>query len=244
MISVPVLVYTLNMIEKVGDIIDVRINKTKENISDSADRLSGGGGAKASDSVSTKAAVSVLTSRYHDNFVKAEHYQEEITLLQIRDKSLAQVSDKLNKLRDLTISYKNPALSDEQKEQMQTEAEALLEDIDSVSDTAKFHGTWAAGDVNTADLGLTGFRLASENAVGGVDDALKQISMKRTDTAGEINYFSDELSGLRTENGTIAENVSRLSGYSPAEEISAIRQNLTALEAQYAAKKYITTLTR
>ena len=165
--------------------------------------------------------------------VATDNAQHAISLVQVAEGALNEVHGILQRLRELAVQAANDHLTDEDRQQIQKEVNALLEQIDYIGNTTQFNtkkllsGSYAstpltfqvganAGEavaltiatVNTAAMTLSGLSVATlgaaSNAIASIDSAIGFV----TDLRAKLGAFQNRLERIVSNNLIGVENQS------------------------------------
>ena len=121
--------------------INNQINTIKTQIAKNNEKLSSGKRVNsAADSPSDILRISRLNAQARGNQVAQRNIQDAISLTQVMDTALESVSDIGQKLRELSIQYKNEAISTEDKALIENEAKSLTDEIGKIFKNTEFNG--------------------------------------------------------------------------------------------------------
>jgi flagellin len=161
----------------------------------------------------------------------ARNAQDGVSLVQTAEGALNEVSNTLNRLRELSIQSANGTLSATDRATIDTEAQALIAELDRISSTTEFNGvTLLDGanttasiqvgidanqtidvtlqDTSTATLGIDALDLSdttgANNALALLDSAIDDVNTAR----GELGAFQNRLQSAYTSIQNVRENLS------------------------------------
>jgi flagellin len=162
--------------------------------------------------------------------------QDGISLAQTAEGALQETSNILNRLRELSIQSANGTLSDSDRNTINTEAQALIEELDRIASSTEFNGfnlldgTGATAAIQvgiqageTIDIGLPD----TTTATLGVD------SLDLTDVTGAtaaLGALDSAIDDLNTTRGGLGAVQNRLQ--STIASIAVARENLSAAESR------------
>lgn len=164
-----------------------------------------------------------------------ENAYDGMSLVQVADGGLEQVGDVLGRMRVLAMTSANGTLADGQRAAVQTEFEALRQEVDRLGGSTEFNGQalldGSAGTVeialgsehgtididlgpavDSAALGLAATRLdsgdAARAALADVDAAMAQVAATRADLGGSANRLMNASRnlGVSMENTAAAQS--------------------------------------
>ncbi|SFC23839.1 flagellinolysin [Pseudoalteromonas denitrificans] len=145
-----------------------------------------------------------LTSQVNGTFVAMKNANDGISMAQTADGAMAEVTNALNRIRDLSLQSANGTLSNDDRKAIQQEVSQLQTEIDRVNDTTTFGGKKLFGptggrllDIVERDLvkGMTSTWLFESESIimdqlglDGLDRTLK-IDLEHVDGAGGTAAF-------------------------------------------------------
>lgn len=206
---------------------DIELSKVMEKLS-SGLRIN-----RAADDAAGLAVSEKLRTQVRGLQVATENTQHAISLVQVAEGALNEVHGILQRLRELAVQAANDHLTDEDRQQIQKEVDALLEQIDYIGSTTQFNtkrllsGDYAsvpltfqvganAGEaialtiatVNTAAMTLNGLSVATlgdaSNAIASIDSAISFV----TDLRARLGAFQNRLERIVSNNLIGVENQS------------------------------------
>ena len=168
----------------------------------------------------------------------ARNTQDGVSLVQSAEGSMSEIHSNLDRMRELAIQSANGTYSDEDRAIMQTEFQALIEEIDRIATTTEFNNiTLLDGtggpipiQVGIDDSQTIDVPIIDTTAVGlGLDQAVFTIDSltAATDVLDDIDTVIDSVNAQRGQLG-VAQN--RLE--SSMRTILSIRENLSAAESR------------
>ena len=128
--------------------------------------------------------------------------QDGISAVQTAEGALTEVHDMLQRMNELAVKSSNGPLSDTDRQNIQDEVDAIVKEIDRVSETTKFNETYLLRGSNTKNTNKAGFANA---AVIGTMNGAKITANAATDitTGTKLNLGTV---GLVSSNTTIIAN--------------------------------------
>jgi flagellin len=172
--------------------------------------------------------------------------QDGVSMVQTAEGNLDEVHSILQRVRELTVEYKNGSLSQAGKDAIQSEVDELAKEIDRISDSAVFNGihlldssatsvTFQVGandgetiQVSFADLSAsvgTAYKDLATASLSDVDDAIDAVTQLRSGFGAVQNRLEHALAvtGVYQENLVAAE--SRIRDVDMAEEMVELTKN-------------------
>ncbi|MGQ9727453.1 MAG: flagellin N-terminal helical domain-containing protein [Candidatus Fervidibacter sp.] len=173
---------------------------------------------RAADDAAGLAVSEKLRTQVRGLQVATENSQHAISLVQVAEGALNEVHGILQRLRELAVQAANDHLTDEDRQQIQKEVNALLAQIDYIGSNTQFNtkkllsGDFAstaltfqvganAGEivgitiatVNTAAMGISALSVATlgsaSNAINSIDSAISFV----TDLRAKLGAFQNRL---------------------------------------------------
>ncbi len=182
----------------------------------------------------------------------AGNMQSGKEVLNISDGALGQITDQLQRMRDLAVQAKNGIYSDSDKKMLQSEIEQLKKGIQGIADQTEYNekklldgtnsnfdmATDAKGtsmDVTTANatleaLGISDFDVTKNFDLKTIDDALDKVMSARGSMGAQSNAFDYALNYNATSSYNLTSSVSRLEDLDVAKAISETKNKQTLQE--------------
>lgn len=163
-------------------------------------------------------AISERLNSLSRGFEQAQrNIQDSASALQVGDGGLSQISDSLQRIRELTVQASNDTLNDADREIIQTEVDQLVDEVSRQAGATQFNGrALFTGDFETGDgfqvqagaaegdtialnlseinstvLGIAGLDVSTRDsasaAIASLDSAINRISTERADIGSVIN---------------------------------------------------------
>lgn len=102
----------------------------------------------ASDSPSDILRINRFDAQRRGNIVAQRNIQEGMTMLQVADDALSQISDIGKKIKELGVQYQNDTLSEKDRGLIEFETKELYKEIENISKNTKFNGISIFQDKN------------------------------------------------------------------------------------------------
>jgi flagellin len=164
--------------------------------------------------------------------------QDGISLVQTAEGAMNETSNILNRLRELAIQSSNGTLSDTDRATIDTEAQALIEEIDRIASGTEFNGVNLLDGTN-ASVGIQvgidsgGTNVLSVNFSDATAATLGVDSLDLSDTTGAsaaLSALDTAIDTLNTARGDLGATQNRLQ--SAFASIQNVRENLSAAESR------------
>jgi len=177
--------------------------------------------------------------------------QDGISLAQTAEGALNEVSNNLVRMRELAIQAANGTLSTDDRAVIDTEFQALVDEIDRTADETAFNGVQlldATGDIDiqvglnsgdtiaistqdvtTATLGVDGEDLTSatnaQDALALIDDAINSVSTSRGALGASINRLNSTFRTIQSTREGLSAAESRIRDVDVAQETADLTRN-------------------
>jgi flagellin len=218
--------------------VDKSSKRTAEALEKLTDRLKG-----QPDNIIDKNVSLRLRSKYAENYMQARNAQDSISYQQTRDGYLAGTSSSLLRLKELAVQMGSPILSDSDKHIIRSEADMIMQGIDSTSKSAKFNNHKLMEDVSTSSLGLAGLKFGSGGTITAVDAAISKVATKRAETGASMNMLEARIENLIMYNENLAKSDASLSG-SFIEDVAELSDSINQLKISLKTAEVVTNLNR
>ncbi len=156
-----------------------------------------------------------------------------LSILNMADSALGDITDLLQRVRDLAVQGANSVYSDASRRAMQAEADALIEEVFRVKDSTLFNGmnvfSGGSGVSTISNLSRASWRVNSENTLA--EDVLAVSPPPRSSKTGSMSVFSVNSSVSTESVSRLTEEEAIAQGYTvikTAQELNDIRNNLDA----------------
>ena len=177
------------------------LNKTQGEMQTSLQRLSSGLRINsAKDDAAGLAVVESFTKQIRGNAMAIRNASDGISLSQSAESALGQLSDNLQRIRELAVQASNGSISNSDRSQLQKEVDQLTQEISRVIQTADFNGNALLSSTSTLTF-----------QVGYEGSATNQVSVNTTTVTGIAGYSAD-LEATGTINITTSANASAALG--------------------------------
>jgi len=178
----------------------------------------------------------------------ARNSQDGISLIQTAESALGETESILQRLRELSVQAANDTLTSTDRNQIQTEVNQLLAEIDRFADTTEFNTkklisgslastpltlqiganaaqiiSFTVATANATALGVSGISVTSHSlasaALASIDAAISNISTSRAKLGAMQNRLEYTISNLRSASENMAASESRIRDADMASEM-------------------------
>jgi Flagellin and related hook-associated proteins len=203
------------------------LNKTSRDLSKILEKLSTALRInRASDDAAGLGISAQLETQYRGFNMAEQNVTSAMSALNIADSTGGQISDMVQRQRELALQASNDTLSNQQRQGLDTEYQALTQEIDRISGSAQFNTQTVAngqglasgnaeiqaganaGDqiqisktnMSAAVLGITGTSIATgagaQTALSKLDNALDTLNIQRSTIGSMTNRFESVQNNL------------------------------------------------
>lgn len=203
------------------------LNKTSRDLSKILEKLSTALRInRASDDAAGLGISAQLETQYRGFNMAEQNVTSAMSALNIADSTGGQISDMVQRQRELALQASNDTLSNQQRQGLDTEYQALTQEIDRISGSAQFNTQTVAngqglasgnaeiqaganaGDqiqipktnMSAAALGITGTSIATgagaQTALSKLDNALDTLNIQRSTIGSMTNRFESVQNNL------------------------------------------------
>jgi len=177
-----------------------------------------------------------MRSQIRSFSVARRNAQDGVSLTQTAEGSLQEVSNILNRMRELSVQAANGTLSTNDRATIDNEFSELVSEVDRIASQTTFNGVQILdGSVATVDLQVginAGETIAA--AMQDVTASTLSIDALQTDTAANassaITALDTAIGSVNTSRGTLGATQNRLT--STINSIANVRENLSAAESR------------
>ena len=133
------------------------LQQTNQQVSRSIERLSSGLRInRAADDAAGLAVSEIMRSQIRGMNVASRNAQDGVSLVQVADGALGNVTDMLQRMRDLAVQASNGTLTDSQRSNLDAEVQQVVAELNRVGTDTEFNGIKVlAGSVATAASAVT-----------------------------------------------------------------------------------------
>jgi flagellin len=187
----------------------------------------------AADDAAGLAVSQSMTSQVRGLNMAVRNANDGISLAQTAEGAMVEISNMLQRMRELAVQAATGTLDTTQREYLDTEFTALEEQITSTIDTTKWNGMLILDDTTAQDfeiaIGADGDEIVTvtsmaltytdssvdtasnaANAVGAVDDALDIVNEARATLGAVINRLTSAADNMSNISQNITESRSRI----------------------------------
>ncbi len=217
---------------------------------------------RASDDAAGLAIAETMTSQIRGANQAVRNSNDAISLVQTTEGAMAEISDMLQRIRELKVQYENDTNNSTQRGYLDEEFEQLADEIGGVIEGTKFNGFnvlsggtaavsgytgfsiqtgWESGDTMTVGIGATLQSTASiTNVVGTITSAtgaatatsLTSAQVTLTEIDAALDTINDARTKLGAQQNRLEHNIANLKNVS--ENVSAARSRI--VDADFAAE--------
>ena len=186
------------------DAIKIRhiLNRATTDMSGSMQKLSSG---LKINSAKDDAAGTVIAARMKvqlsGNKIAQNNVQNGIAMLGTAEGNLDVIEENVSRIRDLTIQAKNGTYSDKEVEAMQEEVKERIEEIDRLSNSAKYSGTFLFQDSGAVNFQV-GANYDENNIITASEDIFKKVTFSAITQAGNQATKNFNLTNLKKDDGS------------------------------------------
>lgn len=202
---------------------------------------------RASDDAAGLSVSEGLRSQVRENQMAQRNANDGLAMLQIADSGTSQISDSLQRMRELAIQSGNSTYNATDRAAMQKEFGQLREEIGRTAQSTTYNGqslltggasgvsfqvasgTGAANTINvksptdlSGSLGLGNIDSATnaQSAMAGIDKALQSVMGMRSNFGSSINRLDSTITNLGNSIANVTDAESRIRDTNYAEETS------------------------
>jgi flagellin len=212
--------------------------------------------ASASDDAAGLGISERMRSQIRSYGAAGRNAQDGVSLAQTAEGAMQEVSNNLNRMRELAIQAANGTLTTADRTTLDVEYQALISEIDRIAAQTSFNGlsllnsTATAGlqigtsagdtititftDVTAATLGLTGDVTSAANAtaeLGALDAAITSVTDARGAFGAVQNRIQSVISSIANAKENLAAAESRIRDVDVAEETADLTRNTILQQA-------------
>ncbi|NWF66618.1 MAG: flagellin [Campylobacterales bacterium] len=223
----------------------VNVDKSKDNVASTLDKISAVRALKGSDGANLQVADSLL-NQLSELTQGVANANEAVGMYQIADGALSSVSESLTKLTELSVQNGSGALNSDQKSMLNSQVEALKSSMSSALSNASYNGknvfqsgSFEVGQrainvtlnsIATSDIDIADTKTL-QNAIGSVNSARESI-------ASSINEFSKAIeTNLKTAT-KMQESESNLQNSDLAKNVNELELNKSLLNSSLYANSF------
>lgn len=214
--------------------------------------------ASASDDAAGLAISERMRSQIRSYSVASRNAMDGLSLSQTAEGAMEELSNIVTRMRELAMQSANGTYSMEDREVLDEEYQALLEEIDRVATDTEFNGnilldgtappidiqigiedgetiTLTLEDMQAANLTLGGTAIdtpgAASTLLDTLDDAITSINTSRGNLGAQSNRINSALRSILNARENLSSSESRIRDVDVAEETAALTQNTIMQQA-------------
>jgi len=242
------------------------LNNTQSLIQQNIQRISSGKSINsAADNPAGLAIVDAMSSQLNGQNQAISNVTSGLSITDIADGALSQVTDSLQQIRDLTVQAGNGSLSGSDLQSIQNQINSLGQNIDDISANTQFNGqplldgsfsghlqvgpnsgdtlSLNLSNVSSTALGVSGLNVSTTanatSALSSIDNAINSVSSMQSNVASTAAGLNSNLSNLNSSYQQLAQSQSRIQDTDYAQAISDLSQaNVKNQVSIYALKLY------
>ncbi len=184
----------------------------------------------AKDNAAGAAIVEGMKAQATENDVLADGAKSKQDMLNVTDGALQNISDSLQRMRELTIKAGNAANTDSDKATIQEEVEQLKQGITSIAQNTEFNTKKLLnGDLDTNatldSLGIADYDVTSGNFdVSTIDDAIKKVNSQRSTTGATSNALDSTIAYNKLSNENLTSAFSKVEDLDVGKAVSDMKK--------------------
>jgi flagellin len=216
---------------------------------------------RAADDAAGLAISEGLRSQIGGLKVAARNSQDGISVLQTAEGALTETHSMLQRMRDLAVQASNAGANDTNSQAaLQTEANALVSELDRIAGKTSFNGValldgtysaknfqvgYASGDniavtiksgtaaqgFSATHLGVNTIDLDAAGSLTTIDDAIKEVSTARADLGALQNRFEHVVNSVNISMENLSASESRIRDTDMAQEMTAFTRSQILTQA-------------
>ncbi|MGE4431729.1 MAG: flagellin [Sphingobium sp.] len=149
----------------------------------SMERLSSGKRINsAKDDAAGLAIATKMTSQINGLTAASRNANDGISLAQTAEAALGQISDLIQRVRELAVQSANGTMEDDDRKALDAESRALLDQIDTIADGTKFNGVSLLNGTTALDGSGTGTSVTIQTGITATDTVDVEIGNSSTET--------------------------------------------------------------
>lgn len=216
---------------------------------------------RASDDAAGLAIAEKLSAMVSGLSQADRNLADGVSLANVADGAMSSQGDALIRMRELAVQSANGTLNDTDRQALNSEFNALRDEVDRVASTTEFNGTpllqgnsinMQAGTdggansqiaINTADtsaanLNINGLNIGTQggaqSSLADIDAAIEQVNSSRGDVGATVNRLDAARSNISTEIENTTASLSRIQDLDVARESSDMANNNVLMRAALA----------
>lgn len=217
------------------------IDAIQNNLASINEKMSSGSRiTRASDDAAGLAIADRMTSQINEKNQLAENAGNALDRNNVITGGLGNISDSLQRLRELAITAGNSTLNDADRATLQQEANAISEGISGFAETTTYNGQGVLDSANSS-LGIEGIDLTSAagagNAIGQLDNALESVNIAQAEVGASSTSLESSINTYETAAMAQTEARSRIDSADIAKLVSEQSQENVQLQFSIAGVK-------
>lgn len=219
----------------------------------------------AADDAAGLATADAMTSRLGGKMQAVGNITAALSITNTAGGALKQVSDNLQRIRELAVQAGNSSLSASDRQSIQDEIDGLGKSIDDIASGSEFNGqklldgrfsgqfqvgadigdtlSMSLGSVSSEAMGVAGLNVASaasaSNALESIDQAIGRVGDLQGQIAGSAAGLNSHLANINSSYESLAAARSRIEDSDYAQASNELNQSrLQSRIAAYAVKLY------
>lgn len=178
------------------------IDAIQNNLSGIQEKMASGSRInRASDDAAGLAIADRMTSQINENNQLAENSGNSLDRNDVISGGLGNISDSLQRMRELAVSAGNSTLSEADRATLQQEANNIHEGIGGFTETTTYNGQGVL-DSTVSSLGIEGIDLSTAegaaNAIGQLDSALASVNTAQAEVGASSTSLESSINTYET----------------------------------------------
>ncbi len=186
----------------------------------------------AKDNAAGVAIVEGMKAQATENKVVADGASSKQDMLNVTDGALQNITNSLQRMRELSIKAGNTANADSDKATIQEEVEQLKQGITSIAQNTEFNTKKLLnGDSDTdtnatlASLGISDYDVTSGNFdVSTIDAAIKKVNAQRSTTGATSNALDSTIAYNKLSNENLTSSFSKVEDLDVGKAVSDMKK--------------------
>ena len=219
------------------------IKRAESSLNSSIEKLSSGLRInRAADDAAGLAVSEKMRSQIRGLDMAKRNIQDGISLVQTAEGAMDEIHNMLQRLRELAVQSSNGIYTTEDIENIQAEADELIEQIDEIANNSNFNGvnlldgqanielqvgvnaadkiTIDAVNVTKGELNIDGLVINDANTLKTLDDAINTVSKERATLGAVQNRLEHTLANVTNVHENLTASESRIRDVDMAAEMS------------------------
>ena len=233
-----------------SQILQHHLQAASKDLETSLVRISYGEQTKAAENAANLMISEGMESQRRGSMQAIQNAQMGSNMLSIAESGLSSISDNMQRIRELEIQRRNDTLGEEEKAAIESEMDALTEEIDRVAASTSYNdiklldgssdditlqtGPNAEEETNTLNVGEALGSVSSGSLelnrddpdfLDKIDNALDTINSKRSQIGAMSNRIESSINSLYIQNENLTASQSRIIDVDVAAEASKMTQS-------------------